>query len=63
MSHTPLDEIWLAICDECRKTISEVAFNCFLKDLKPVSRRNFIETCHLLTQNDEKVFEEEKNKK
>lgn len=28
------------------------------KDLKPVSRRNFIETCYLLTQNDEKVFED-----
>ncbi len=36
MSVNPLDEIWSAICDECKKTISEVAFNCFLKDLKPV---------------------------
>lgn len=36
MSQNPLDEIWSAICDECKKTISEVAFNCFLKDLKPV---------------------------
>ena len=29
-----------------------------VKELRPVSRRNFIETCHLLTQNDEKVFED-----
>ncbi len=36
MSSNPLDEVWSAICDECKKTISEVAFNCFLKDLKPV---------------------------
>lgn len=36
MSLNPLDEIWSAICDECKKTISEVAFNCFLKDLTPV---------------------------
>lgn len=36
MSSNPLNEIWAAICDECKKTISEVAFNCFLKDLKPV---------------------------
>ncbi|MBE6787088.1 MAG: chromosomal replication initiator protein DnaA [Ruminococcaceae bacterium] len=36
MSTNPLQEIWSAICDECRKSISEVAFNCFLKDLKPV---------------------------
>ena len=33
MSANPLDEIWSAICDECKKSISEVAFNCFLKDL------------------------------
>ena len=36
MSNNPLQEIWSAICDECKKSISEVAFNCFLKDLKPV---------------------------
>ncbi len=36
MSNTPLDEIWNAICDEIKKSISEIAFNCFLKDLKPV---------------------------
>ncbi len=29
-----------------------------VKELRPVSRRNFIETCQLLTQNDERVFEE-----
>jgi len=29
-----------------------------VKDLRPISRRNFIETCQLLTQNDEKVFED-----
>ncbi len=28
-----------------------------VKELRPVSRRNFVETCNLLTQNDEKVFE------
>lgn len=35
-----LQDIWCAVCDECKKTISEVAFNCFLKDLKPVSLEN-----------------------
>ena len=29
-----------------------------IKELRPVSRRNFIETCHLLTKNDEQVFED-----
>ena len=37
MSINSLDDIWAAVCEECKKTISEVAFNCFLKDLKPVS--------------------------
>ena len=37
MALIPLDEIWSAVCDELKKTISEIAFNCFLKDLVPVS--------------------------
>ncbi len=36
MFANPLNEIWAAICDECKKTISEVSFNCFFKDLVPV---------------------------
>lgn len=32
-----LQDIWFAVCDECKKTVSEIAFNCFLKDLRPVS--------------------------
>jgi len=32
-----LQNIWVAICEECKKSISEIAFECFLKDLKPVS--------------------------
>ena len=37
MSINSVEDIWAAVCEECKKTISEVAFNCFLKDLKPVS--------------------------
>ena len=37
MPISSIDDIWSAVCEECKKTISEVAFNCFLKDLKPVS--------------------------
>ena len=32
-----IDDIWSAVCEECKKTISEVAFDCFLKNLKPLS--------------------------
>lgn len=35
-----LEDIWFAVCEECKKTISEVAFNCFLKDLKPICLEN-----------------------
>lgn len=37
MPISSIDDIWSAVCEECKKTISEIAFNCFLKDLKPVS--------------------------
>lgn len=37
MPISSLNDIWSAVSEECKKTISEVAFNCFLKDLKPVS--------------------------
>ncbi len=50
MSLSPLDEIWSAVCDECKKSISEVAFNCFLKDLNPVS---FGEGEFIISINDE----------
>lgn len=36
MSMQSINDIWFAICEECKKHISEVAFSCFLKDLKPV---------------------------
>ena len=32
-----IDDIWSAVCEVCKKTISEVAFDCFLKNLKPLS--------------------------
>ena len=37
MPISSINDIWSAVCEECKKTISEVAFNCFLKDLVPVS--------------------------
>lgn len=35
-----LDDIWAAVCEECKNSITQVAFDCFLKDLKPVSIEN-----------------------
>lgn len=37
MPATFIDDIWSAVCEECKRTISDVAFNCFFKDLRPVS--------------------------
>lgn len=50
MALNPVEEIWLAVCEECKKSISEVAFNCFLKDLLPVS---FSDGEFLISTNDE----------
>lgn len=35
-----LNDIWAAVCEECKNSITQVAFDCFLKDLKPVSIEN-----------------------
>jgi len=40
MANNSLEEIWIAVCEECKKTISEVAFDCFFKDLKPQNIEN-----------------------
>ena len=32
-----IEDIWAVICEECKKTISEFAFDCFFVKLKPVS--------------------------
>ncbi len=37
MPISSLEDIWDLVCDECKKLITETAFNCFLKDLKPLS--------------------------
>lgn len=31
-----IDDIWAVICEECKKTVSEFAFDCFFVKLKPV---------------------------
>ena len=35
-----IEDIWAVICEECKKTISEFAFDCFFVKLKPVSLSN-----------------------
>lgn len=40
LSDNSLNVIWGAVCEECKKTVSKVAFDCFFKDLKPVSMSN-----------------------
>ena len=42
MADESLDNIWEAICEECKKTIPEISFNCFMKDLKPLKLDNGI---------------------
>lgn len=37
MAVTSVSDIWQLICEECKKIITQVAFDCFIKELKPVS--------------------------
>lgn len=37
MQMESLSDIWAAVTDECKKSISETTFDCFLTKLKPVS--------------------------
>ena len=37
MAVTSVNDIWNLICEECKKIITSVAFDCFLGDLVPVS--------------------------
>ncbi len=37
MTISSIEDIWSAVCEECKKAITEIAFDCFLKNLKPVS--------------------------
>ncbi len=37
MPISSLEDIWAVVCEECKKIITETAFDCFFKDLKPVS--------------------------
>lgn len=37
MSIESINDIWNAVCEECKKRISVITFDCFLKNLKPVS--------------------------
>ncbi len=37
MAIRSLEEFWDTVCEECKKTITPTAFDCFLSDLKPVS--------------------------
>lgn len=32
-----IEDIWALVCEECKKEITQTAFDCFLKDLKPLS--------------------------
>lgn len=54
MAIQSITDIWAAVSDECKKLISEVAFDCFLKNLKPVS---FASGEFMLSHNNEYMCE------
>ena len=40
MAIQSINDIWDALCEECKKNITEVAFECFFKELKPEKIEN-----------------------
>ena len=40
MAVTSVSDIWQLICEECKKIITQVAFDCFVEGLKPISFLN-----------------------
>ena len=37
MPVTSVSDIWQLICEECKKIITQVAFDCFIANLNPIS--------------------------
>ena len=40
MPITSVEDIWNLVCEECKKIITQVAFDCFIAGLKPVTFNN-----------------------
>lgn len=59
MSVSSLEDIWRLVCEECKKVITQTAFDCFFENLKPVSfsggvfviGTNDEYTCEIIEQN------------
>ena len=47
MPITSIEDIWVFVCEECKKIITQTAFDCFFSDLKPLSFENgeFVVSC------------------
>ena len=66
MPITSLEDIWGLVCNECRKAVTQTAYDCFFLDLKPVSFENgeFViccaeeYACDIMEQNYSKIIRE-----
>ncbi len=54
MPVSSIEDVWVLICEECKTMISQTAFDCFFKDMKPVS---FSEKEFVIAVNDEYLRE------
>ena len=52
-----LADIWSAVCEESKKSISEIAFNVWLKDLKPVSMKDGVLTLSIYSVYKKQIVE------
>lgn len=52
-----LADIWNAVCEESKKSISEIAFNVWLKDLRPVSMKDGVLTLSIYSVYKKQIVE------
>ncbi len=66
MPVSSLADIWNLVCEECKKKISDTAFNCFFTEIKPLSLTNGIfiistnneYSCEIIEQNYTEIIKE-----
>lgn len=52
-----LDDVWQSVCEECKKEITEIAFDVWLKDLKPVDMQNGVLTLSIYSSYKKQIVE------
>ncbi len=52
-----LSDVWFGVCAECKKEMSEIAFDVWLKDLKPIEMKNSVLTLSIYSSYKKQIVE------